>query len=177
MFRRIVAVFVLAFIGSVAVVTAADAQVPFAGEFHQIRNVGSNLCLQPKDGNPNFDTPIVQEPCNGSSTQGWAALNMGNNHYRFLNPNGWCINVGGELADGVRVQQDECAAPGQDTVSDAEWNAGARLPQVVTLRSLLHGADNNFCLDVPGGRADLGSVIQVWACNGTLAQRWVVGFD
>jgi hypothetical protein len=180
-FGHIMAVCILTGLGLTVSVTASSAQpsptrfAPFAGEFHPIKNVGTTLCLEPRDKNPNFDVPIVQAHCDGSSAQGWAALDMGNNHYRFLNPDGWCINVGGELANGVQVQQDECKAPGQDSVSDAEWLSSARLPNVVTLRSRLHDVNSNFCLSAPVDQAT--PVIRVQGCDGSLAQRWVVDFD
>lgn len=180
---RAAAVLLLAGLGAATGITAASAQsapvrsvTPFAGEFHPLRNVGNNKCLQPQS--LNFGAPIVQMTCNGSLAQGWASLNMGSNHYRFLNNlSGLCMFVGDTPTNGAPVWLDECAVAGGTTVSNAEWNSGTPLPNVVSLRTRVHFRDNNFCLDVPGGSAAEGLPVQLWNCNSTLAQRWVVGFD
>ena len=65
---------------------------------------------------------------------------------------------------------------GQNSVSNAEWNTGDQLPNVVTLRTRVHFRDNPFCLNVPGGAATEGLAMQLWDCDGSLDQRWVVGF-
>jgi hypothetical protein len=178
-FARVVAVLLLAGLGSVVGVTGASAQAPsthpitpFAGEFHPIKNVDSNKCLQPQS--PTFRAPVVQVTCNGSSAQTWAALNMGNNHYRFINSNdggGLCLWVDDNPMNGAAVLQDECAVPGGTSVSNAEWNTGTTLPDVVRLRTLVNFRDHNLCLDAPGGLA-----MQVRTCSSSLTQRWVVGF-
>jgi hypothetical protein len=148
----------------------------FASDIHEIKNVGSSLCLQPVDSS--FRAPIVQKGCSDDPLQGWVSLDMGSNHYRFFNAgSGFCLWVDDPLFLGRKVVQDECAAPGGPTVSNAEWTASLPLPNVVTLRSRVHFVDNNFCLDVTNGSPDPGAAIQVWRCNGGLAQRWVVGFN
>ncbi|WP_406453506.1 RICIN domain-containing protein [Streptomyces sp. NBC_01622] len=174
----------LAGIGSILGVTGANAQTapstvatPLVGEFHRILNVASGKCLQPQS--TSFGAPIVQKTCDGSSAQGWFALDMGSNHFRFLNPSGWCMFVSDTLTNGGPVWQDECAVAGGTTVSNAEWKASAALPNDVTLRSHVHFVDTNFCLDVPGGSTAEGLAVQVWTCSGTYNpnQHWIVGLN
>jgi hypothetical protein len=178
--RVVAAVIMVVSAGLLVTAGTANAQTPspksitpFAGAFHTITNAGhSGMCLQPVT--PDFRSLIVQRPCDGSQAQLWASLFTGTNHYRFLNTSGWCMSVDSP-ASGSAVLQDECEAPGQTTVSNAEWNSGASLPNVVTLRTRFRFVDNNTCLDEPG--ASGGNVnMQLFTCNGTLAQRWVVGF-
>jgi len=171
------ALILLAGLGLVAGATAAGAQstsdkslAPLAGEFRTIQIVGSNSCLQPEGGSSAQWTPIVLATCNGSTAQGWKYQDLGKNHYSFLNPNGWCLYTVDDPADRSAVFQDAC----QD--SNAEWNSGVKLPDVVSLRTRVRYRDNNFCLDVPGGVPTEGLRVQLWACNGSLAQRWIVGF-
>lgn len=61
-------------------------------------------------------------------------------------------------------------------VSNERWDATLPLPNVTSLISRIGWRDNGFCLDVPGASAEAGLQVQLWTCNGTLAQRWVVGF-
>jgi hypothetical protein len=149
--------------------------IPFAGEFHPISNAGhSGECLQPLT--PDFRAPIVQRPCDGSAAQEWATLSTpsGGTHYRFLNTSGWCMSVD-RIGNGAPVLQDECEVSGGTTVSNAEWNSSATLPNVVTLQSRFGFVNRTLCLDEPG--ASGGNVnMQLFNCNGTLAQIWVVGF-
>ncbi len=140
-------------LATVTTTTGANAQTVMPHtEFHEIRNVNDNLCLQP--ANTVFGAHIVQEPCNGSSTQGWEHLDNGDNVSRFLNTDGFCIFVtGNTLANGVPVLQENCESAGEDTVSNAEFFHATKLPDVVELRSRLHFKNSGFCLDVPGGSA------------------------
>jgi hypothetical protein len=41
-----------------------------------------------------------------------------------------------------------------------------------TAPTLYSGVNPNSCLDVTGGAATQGTPVQLWDCNGTLAQRW-----
>ncbi len=183
MFARIAAVVMLAGLGAVTGVAGANAQpvssrsvTPLVGEFHPIRSVVSNKCLQPQ--NPGFGALIVQATCDGGAAQQWFALNMGNNHYRFLNNlSGWCMFVGDTPTNGGLVWQDECQVAGGTTVSNAEWNSGTPLPGDVTLRTRVHFRDNNCCLDVPDGSAAEGLRVQLWQCLNNVNQHWVVGIN
>jgi len=183
--RAVAAALMLGSVAVLAMATGASAQpvpvktaiVPFAGQFHPINNAGNpSECLQPLTSD--FRAPIVQRPCDGSMAQGWAVdpAPSGGTHYRFLNPDGWCISTD-SLTNGSPILQDECAVPGRTTVSNAEWNASATLlanrVTEVTLHSRLGFVNSAHCLDEPGGLAG-NSNMQIFACNGTNAQNWLI---
>jgi len=175
-----------------ATATGASAQtppvkaiVPFAGSLHPIMNAGhlpgdpaapAGECLQPLT--TDFRAPIVQRPCNGSSAQLWAVelTPSGGTHYRFLNTDGWCMSVD-SVGNGVPVLQDECAVSGGTTVSNAEWNSTATIVAnqsiVVSLHTRIGFVNSAHCLDEPGALAG-NSNMQLFACNSTNAQRWLV---
>jgi hypothetical protein len=147
---------------------------PFAGVFHPISNVGNGMCLQPAS---TADTAaIVQEPCiPGSIAQGWQDRQIGTNHYNFINQQtGECIDAFDGAFNGARVLQTMCRGNVGNT--NQQYNTAATLPNVVIIMSRVGGSDTGFCIDVPGAQAIAGLAMQLFSCNGTLAQRWVVGF-
>jgi hypothetical protein len=180
-FTRIAAVALLACLGTVAGVTGANAQpvaphsvAPFSGQFHPIRSTASGKCLQPID--PGFGAFIVQMTCNGRAEQQWFAINMGNNHFRFLNNlSGWCMFVDDTPRDEGLVWQDECAVEGGTTVSNAEWTSDFPLPNVVTLRTRVHFRDNNFCLDIQNGSDADFLTVRLLKCVNNVNQKFVAG--
>jgi len=186
------AVLMLGSAAMLATATGASAKtapvktiVPFAGSFHPIINAGhlprdpafpAGECLQPLT--TDVLAPIVQRPCDGSSAQLWTVelTPSGGSHYRFLNSDGWCMSVDA-IGNGVPVIQDECAVSGGTTVSNAEWNSTATIVAnqaiVVSLHSRLRFVNSAHCLDEPGALAG-NSNMQLFACNSTNAQRWLV---
>ena len=163
--------------GASAHTAGAKPVVSLAGEFHRIQNVGNSKCLQPQ-ASPG--TRIVQITCNGSLEQGWLAIGDGSNRYRFVNGSSrGCMSVNDTPVNGAPVQLDNCTLSdgSGNPVSNAQWKSSAVLPDVVTLRTRVRNVDNNFCLAVPGGSSAEGLAMQLSTCNGSLAQRWVVGFN
>jgi hypothetical protein len=183
-FARVAAILLLAGLGSVAGTAGASAQAPsarsitaFAGEFHPIKNLGNtNSCLQPQS--PNFGARIVQVTCNGSREQNWAFLETptGSTRYRFLNTSGLCMFAPDNPVDRSPVFLDECRVQGGSSVSNAEWNSDTRLPNAAMLRTFVNSRDRNLCLDEPDASSAEGLAMQLFTCNGSGAQRWIVGF-
>ncbi|MFE1800307.1 RICIN domain-containing protein [Streptomyces sp. NPDC059517] len=164
----------LAVAGLAATAPSANAQpVPAASAFTPIKNVGNGLCLQPAGGSTQEFAAIVQETCvSGSTAQGWSSTELGTNHYRFLNQrSGYCFDAFDGAFDGGRLLQGTCAR-----ISNEEFNTGTALPDVVALESRVGFRDTGFCIDVPESQNTRGLAMQIWGCNGTLAQRWIVGF-
>jgi hypothetical protein len=162
--------------GLVATATGADAQAPpgpaFAGVFNPIKNVGNGKCLQPEEGSAADGALVVQASCNGGIAQGWQQVSFGSNRYGFINQlSGFCFDAFGPAVNGTPLIQGQCKR-----ISNEEWKASAALPNVVTLMSRIGFRDTGFCIDVPGGQSTDGLAMQIFRCNGTLAQRWVVGF-
>jgi hypothetical protein len=179
------ATIVLAGLALAATATEANAQpapasasstsvTPFAGVFHPIKNVGNGKCLQPAGGSTAEFAAIVQVPCTNSIAQGWQYTPAsGSNHYRFVNQlSGYCFDAFDGTFNGARLLQGTCVP-----ISNEEWNTGAPLPNVVSLMSRVGFRDTGYCIDVPGAQATDGLAMQMYRCNGTLAQRWVVGFN
>ncbi|MFJ3671214.1 RICIN domain-containing protein [Streptomyces sp. NPDC090106] len=144
-----------------------------ASAFAPVKNVGNGLCLQPAGGSTQEFAPIVQATCvTGSLAQGWSYTQVGTHHYRFLNQlSGYCFDAFDGASDGARLLQGTCKS-----ISNEEFNTGTDLPDVVELESRVGFRDTGFCVDVPESRTTPGLALQIWECNGTLAQRWVVGF-
>ena len=162
------AVSILAYGGGAA---QAAPNTAFAGVFNPIRNVGNNKCLQPVA--PVVSSAVVQQTCDGSVAQGWQFVSLGSNRFRFINQlSGLCLFAFSPPAtNGDPMGLNTCR-----DVSNEEFNAGTSLPNVVILESRVGFKNTGFCLDVPGGTATDGVQMQLFRCNGTLAQRWVVGF-
>jgi Ricin-type beta-trefoil lectin domain-like len=144
--------------------------MPLAGVFNPIENVGNDLCLQPVT--PAVSSPVVQEPCNGSISQGWEFVQVSGTTYGFLNQaSGDCLFAFIGAENGAPMGLNTCR-----TVSNEQFDAHASLPNVTELESKIGFSDTGFCLDVPGASTAAGLQVQLFTCNGTLAQRWVVGF-
>lgn len=179
-FGRTLAATVLAgsaLIPAAAAANAADTPVkPLAsGVFMPIRNVGTNLCLEPAGQSMDGGVAIVQAPCvldgNERFAQGWQYVKTATNHYKLINQlSGLCIR-NKSIANGASVHQWPCSQ-----ISDEEYNMGTSLPAVTKIESRLNWKDSGSCIDVPGGVATVGQAMQIAKCNGSLAQTWVIGF-
>lgn len=145
---------------------------PFVGLFNPIKNVGDNKCLQP--ASPVVGSGVVQEPCDNSTAQGWQFNRVAKNHYQLENQlSGLCLWAFGDpAANGNPMGLNTCG-----TASNEEFNTNTSLPNVVILESRTGFHDTGFCVDVPGSQPTDGLGMQLFECNGTLAQRWVVGFS
>ncbi|MEY9855775.1 hypothetical protein ABH935_001379 [Catenulispora sp. GAS73] len=149
---------------------------PFDGEFQPIRNVGNNLCLEPTTpAGPN--SPVLQVKCAAAGSdeavlQGWQTVQISGSTYKFVNQrSGACLFAFTSAHNGAPMGLDTCR-----TVSNEEFDAHATLPNVTELESKIGFSDTGFCMDVPGASTATGLQLQLFNCNGTLAQRWVIGF-
>lgn len=142
--------------------------------FNPIKNVGNGKCLQPADESSAEFAAIVQVTCDtNAGAQLWWHEQVGTNHYRFKSYiSGFCFDAFDGAFNGARLLQGTCVP-----ISNEEFNTNTALPEVVILESRVGFRDTGFCIDVPGAQAIEGLAMQIWRCNGTLAQRWVVGFS
>ena len=169
----------------VAAAQAAPARTShvklFDGVFQPIRNVGNNLCLEPippAAGVPvGPNSPVVQEPCAKPGTaeavlQGFETQQISGSTYKFVNQeSGACLFAFIKAENGAPMGLNTCR-----TVSNEEFDAHTTLPNVAELESKIGFSDTGFCMDVPGATTNPGVQLQLFTCNGTLAQRWVIGF-
>ncbi|WP_433213557.1 RICIN domain-containing protein [Dactylosporangium sp. CS-047395] len=56
---------------------------------------------------------------------------------------------------------------------DSQNNQVWKIKGDPTKGATLVSADNGYCLDVPNAGKDNGTILQVYSCNGTVAQTWV----
>ncbi|BFU44414.1 RICIN domain-containing protein [Krasilnikovia sp. MM14-A1004] len=156
--------------------SAAPVRPLVGGVFNPIRNVGDGKCLQPEGESMAEFAAIVQMPCATTGlaglAQGWQQIRVGTNHYRFVNQlSGFCFDAFDGAFNGARLLQGTCVP-----ISNEEFNTNTGLPNVVALESRVGFRNTGYCIDVPGALPFDGMAMQIYRCNGTLAQRWVVGF-
>jgi hypothetical protein len=149
------------------------------GQFHLIRLANTQLCLQPQGGSA-ADVVLVLHACNSfDASQNWLFSQKSSNDWEVLNANsGNCIynDVPVPLFNGSQpIIQGGCNIFGTSRpASNALWKPAHTIGET-QIQSRLQGRDTGFCIDVPGGNAFDGATVQNWGCNGTAAQRWIVG--
>ena len=95
--------------------------------------------------------------CTNSSCPTFHVVNRGS---------GLCLDAQGRAANGTPIIQWPC-----NSISNENWDFGNSSGSVFTLRSRVSGTTST-CLDVPGAQATVGLALQLWSCNGTVAQSW-----
>jgi hypothetical protein len=159
----------VAALGAGVVIAATNATAGDDTFARSLRNVGNGLCLQPADASMDAGTAIVQQPCDGSLAQEWGFLALGGTTFRMINHNsGLCIDAQGGNANGTPVIQWPCAA-----ITNETFDSGVQLPGQVTMTSRVSGT-RSHCIDVPGQQTTAGLAVQLWSCNKTVAQSWLV---
>lgn len=156
-----------------AVTLPASASTSPAGYYQIIPRVGADatgMCLQPADPAGGAGTAIVQQPCTGSQAQHWAPLTISGTSYRFLNQaSGLCMDVAGGAASGTPVDQWPC-----NSISNERWSWPHSFPDGFwPVKSQVAGS-SSYCLDVPGASAQAGLGVQIYRCNNTAAQAWLI---
>ena len=127
----------------------------------------SNQCLQPIN-DTGQGAAIVQEPCNGGAAQQWTVVSVGSNVFHYVNVlSGLCLDARGGAVNGTPVQQWSC-----NSISNEKWQPGEDISdEIPPLISRVSGT-SSYCLDIPGGSGSAGLAMQIYRCNGTLAQQW-----
>jgi hypothetical protein len=173
--RRKTAGLMLAAAAAAGLTTAAalPASASATGYYKMLVQVGTfapAMCLQPADLAGGAGTAIVQQPCTSSQAQNWAPISIGGSSYQFLNQaTGMCMDVRGGAARGTPIQQWPC-----NTISNERWSWPHNLPDAFwPIRSQVAGS-SGYCLDVPGASTQAGLGVQIYTCNGTVAQAWAI---
>lgn len=179
--RRIVSLLAVMVVAAVAgtLLASSPAMADFFGPF---KNLGSGMCIQPSGDSSASGTAIVQEPCNVDATgrgndrfQQWSSVCLNSScsvfHYVNVGAN-LCMRargVGGP-ANGEQIMLWAC-----NTISDLNWaSPSVDIPGHADylgeyLQSRISGS-TGYCLDVPGASTAAGTALQLWGCNGTVAQ-------
>jgi hypothetical protein len=171
---------VAALIGSLALASPAMADT-----FGPVKNYGNGLCFQPDGDSSLQGTLIVQRPCDlnpvtltsNNPFQQWRAtcLNSGCSVFHYVNVGtGLCMRARGLTgpANGEQIMLWAC-----NQISDLNWTqrtvnlSGGLLG--FTMESRISGS-TGYCLDVPGASGTIGLALQLYRCNGTVAQIWAI---
>jgi Ricin-type beta-trefoil lectin domain len=178
---RILAVVAAAIMaGSLALASPAMADT-----FGPVHNYGDGLCLQPAGNSAASSTLIVQEPCDLNPTtltsnnpfQQWSVscLNSGCTVFHWVNVgSGLCLRARGLTgpANGEQIMLWAC-----NQITDLNWaQHQVDIPNRAdllgfTMESRISGS-TGYCLDVPGASGAVGLALQLYRCNGSVAQIW-----
>jgi hypothetical protein len=160
--------------GALSTVSFAAAATP--ADALLIRNYGSGMCagIRAFESHNNGAT-VVQQPCTGQFEQQWQHIDVFNGNSYFRNyASGMCMDVrDGVNADSTPVQQWTCTRAG---IRSMTWKTTFPIPVVVPsqVKTSL-GDDRHRCLDVRGGSAEDGAVIQIYHCtDNNPAQAWTI---
>jgi hypothetical protein len=125
-----------------------------------------------------FFSELVVRACDPNNlAQKWSWLKDGTNIYRLQNgasgaqPLCAWVDDGGPF-NGQAVTLNECTLSDGSgkTVSNAQFDSGTALPNVVQLKSHIHFATTNGCVDIRSG------IVRMNTCSTSLTQKWIVGF-
>ena len=140
--------------------------------YYTITNYASGRVVDVQNGSASQSTPVQQFASNNSRAQKWHIVKNSNGTYTFLSAiNGLALDIpGAKAANGVQLQQ-----YGRNNTKAQQFALRAANPMVaggtVTIRS---GANTYLVADVPGATTASGSGLQLYASNGTFAQKYVL---
>jgi hypothetical protein len=161
-------------------VTEAERATPdvaaFSGAFGPIRLTNTSFCLQPQGGSTG-DVLVELRFCNGSSAQSWLLSPTSGGTTIINQQSGKCLynNAPLPLFDkGQPMTHESCFISGTSRIaSNALWKPTTTAGET-TFMSRVQVRDTGFCLDVPFGQAFDTATLQIFHCNNTSAQKWIV---
>jgi hypothetical protein len=169
---------VAALAGSAFAGDAPDAAPNTIGQFHTIRVVNTTFCVQPQGGSSGTATAELATCVPSSPAQNWVFVSVSGGTEIVNNLSGKCLyNAGSNPpVNGTGpILVDDCNVFGTNTpASNALWSPSA-LTGLASLKTLIGHRNNNFCLDVPGDSPFAGATLQIFTCNNTPAQLFIVG--
>ena len=173
--RRGIVSLALAGVLASAMSIAMSAPASASDLTYELHNRSNGLCLQPVNATEDAGAAVVQELCDGRSPSAGCSIGSASARprYRIENElNHQCLDALGGASNGTQVVQWPCAS-----ISNETWDTGVTLTGVSTVgtvKSRVSGTTSH-CLDVPGGQlGTLGLPMQIWGCNGTDAQTWIL---
>jgi hypothetical protein len=173
--RRAIGLVSLALAGVLASAMSIAVSAPASANdlTYRLHNGSYNMCLQPVNATQDAGAAVVQAPCNSRTEQRWVFHQLSGTRYQIENEHSLrCLDALGRATNGTPVVQWPCAS-----ISNQTWDTGVTLtgrPTVVTVKSRVSGTTSH-CLDVPGGQVSTpGLPMQIWGCNGTIAQNWLL---
>ena len=172
--RRLARVLVVVAVAAAGVLTvSAAANAASASTFNEIRNAGTNKCLDvtAEDGYYNVGARVQQYHCTGVQEQKWRAIQI--NSIDGFSPtweivsqrSGLCLGRGGFAVDGQQAIQMPC-----DGSRQVAWYVGNLQNGNYDLVNIY----DSRVLDLSGGSSADHAKVQLWTWNGTFAQQWRV---
>jgi hypothetical protein len=157
---------------------APDVAPNTIGQFHTIRVANTNLCVQPQGGSAG-SVVVELATCSASApAQNWLFRSLSGGTEIVNNLSGKCLYNSGTnppVNGSGPILVNDCNITGTTAAaSNALWSPSA-LTGFASLKTNIGHRSNNFCLDVPGANPFPGAALQIWGCNGTPAQVYVVG--
>jgi hypothetical protein len=90
------------------------------------------------------------------------------NIFHYVNGlSGLCLDARGRAVNGTPIQQWTC-----NRISNENWEPGEDIDDTIPPLISRVSSTRSYCLDVPGGQKVAGLAMQIYRCNGTLAQAW-----
>jgi hypothetical protein len=156
----------------------ASTPVPYWQIFTLAAGTSPLECLQGDFGGP-LGTIVTQQPCDlsgESANQQWLPIPLdGNNGYKFENAaTQMCLEARFGAVNAQPVALWFC----NSTESNTRWfwgqsDPGPPFPDLGTIQSRVSGS-TGFCLDIPGGSSTFALTPQLFHCNGTTAQLFMI---
>merc|ERR1712070_759491 len=82
-------------------------------------------------------------------------------------PGGKCFDAGANMTAGTTITLSDC-----DGSPQQQFGFDSKMGAIYLIKS--REEDASMCLDLAGGKATVGTVVQVWGCNGLWNQKWSV---
>ena len=103
--------------------------------------------------------------------QTWTRQPPNGKVFHFVNSQShMCLDAAGGAANGTPVIQWPC-----NNISNENWQTGRLFNQLPpTFPSLISrvSGTSSHCLDMPRADPTVGNAMQIYVCNGTVAQQW-----
>jgi hypothetical protein len=144
--------------GVITTTQAAQAAAPQILTF-------ANKCVNVSGGQTGNGTLINEWTCNGTVSQNFTIVPLGNGFSTIKTAFGTCVDVrGGQTGNGTLID---------------EWGCNGTVSQEFNIIPLGNGFSTiktafGTCVDVNGAGTGDGTRIDEWGCNGTVAQEFVV---
>lgn len=140
--------------------------------YYTITNYASGRVVDVYGGYSSESTPVHQYAANGSKAQKWQLVKNADGSFSFYSAiSGMALDVWGAVAkSGTKLQQytpnGSAAQKFRLLATSPSFNEG-----IVTIRN---GSNTYVVMDICGGHRDDGTQVQLYAPNGTFAQKFMI---
>lgn len=141
------------------------------GSYYTIRNLNSNKMLDVAGAGMSNGTNVWQYESNATNAQKWKIVQNSDDSYSFISVlNGLALDVcNGTIASGSNIQV--YTSNGTNAQKFALNNLGENISGSYYIQSK---ANINYVLDISGASTSSGANLQIYASNGTGAQKFYI---